>query len=345
MENISVIQVATGMIQIPPNGWGAVERIIWAYKDRLERLGDKVDIRYVNHVEKLPNTIVHTHIANLALDCKNRGIPYVFSLHDHHSEWYGKSSGVYNQNLEAIKGSIISFTHAEYLIDYFSDTDKLFYLSHGTDTEFFTPAQNYPSQHALLMLANNGLAGNSTFDRKGFRYGIEAAQRLNLPITVVGTDNNLAFFEGNKDLTKYEKLKIVANNPDDNSTRELYQKHTIFLHPSMLEAGHPNLTLLEAASCCLPIVGTYKGSKKIEGLHVISEISTESVLNGIQSVISDYDNLRRRMITVRNDYDWIWVAQKLHKYYYYALHVNDSFNSEETKKKYVECYNKTIKIS
>ena len=27
------------------------------------------------------------------------------------------------------------------------------------------------------MIANNGLAGDSGFDRKGFRYGIEAARR------------------------------------------------------------------------------------------------------------------------------------------------------------------------
>ena len=113
MESIKVIQVATGMIQIPPNGWGAVERIIWAYKDRLQRMGNVVEIKFVNQVEKEQNVIVHTHIANLALECRDKGIPYVYSLHDHHSEHYGKGSFVFNQNLEAIKGSLISFTHAE----------------------------------------------------------------------------------------------------------------------------------------------------------------------------------------------------------------------------------------
>jgi glycosyltransferase involved in cell wall biosynthesis len=343
MESISVVQVATGMIQIPPNGWGAVERIIWAYKNRLERMNHWVDIRYINHVEKKEGLIVHTHIANLALECRDKGIPYVFSLHDHHCVHYGKGSWVYNQNLAAIKGSIISFTHAEFLVDYFDDTDKLFYLSHGVDTEFFVPAEQPPPQHKLLMLANNGLAGDSTFDRKGFRYGIEAAKRLDLPITVVGTDNNLNFFEGNQDLIAYEKLNIVADNPEDSRTLELYQTHTIFLHPSMLEAGHPNLTLLEAAACALPIVGTYNGSKEIKGLHKLHNISTEAVVDGIFYQMHNYENARKEMLEVRKGYDWHYICEKLSFFYEKALKVTEKYSSEKTKQLYIKAYNETIK--
>ena len=343
MENLHVIQVATGMISIPPNGWGAVERIIWAYKDRLQRIGHSVDVRFVNQVDPTENLIVHTHIANLALDCKSRGIPYVFSLHDHHSEWYGKGSFVFNQNLEAIKGSVISFTHAEHLVEYFSETDKLFYLSHGVDAEFFTPEFSAPKsgQHSLLMLANNGLAGNSGFDRKGFRFGIEAAKSLDLPITVVGTDNNLLFFEAHPDLMEYEKLSIVANNPTDEETKKLYQSHTIFLHPSMLEAGHPNLTLLEAATSCLPIVGTYTGSKEIKGLHIIKDINTNEVIEGIKNTIDDYENIWNSMYKVREEYDWMHVAQKLAYFYKYVLKVNERYDSEKTKSLYVKAYSET----
>lgn len=339
MESIKVVQVATGMIQIPPNGWGAVERIIWAYKDRLQRMGNIVEIKFVNQVEKEDNVIVHTHIANLALECRDKGIPYVYSLHDHHSEHYGKGSFVFNQNLEAIKGSVISFTHAEYLVDYFSETDKLFFLSHGVDTEFFLPSQVQNNEHKLLMLANNGLAGNSGFDRKGFRFGIEAAKILNLPITIVGTENNKEFFSMNTDLLGYDKLQIVADNPTDENTRRLYQEHTIFLHPSMLEAGHPNLTLLEAASSCLPIVGTYRGSKKIEGLSIINDISTESVVEGILLTINDYETIRNKMLEVRHTYDWYFVCEKLEKFYSNAIKVNDKYDSEKTRSLYINLYN------
>jgi glycosyltransferase involved in cell wall biosynthesis len=342
MVHMNIIQVATGMIPIPPNGWGAVERVIWEYKQKLELLGHNVDIKFVNQLENTPNTIVHTHIQNLALECRDKGIPYVYSLHDHHAEWYGKDSWVYKMNLEAIKGSIVSFTHAEYLVDYFSDTDKLFYLPHGVNTDFFTPSQEIPKEHKLLMLANNGLAGNSGFDRKGFRYGVEAARELDLPITIVGTDNNLEFFKAHEDLLTYEKLNIVADNPSDENTRKLYQEHTIFLHPSMLEAGHPNLTLLEAASSCLPIVGTYRGSKPIVGLFKLNEISTQNVVIGIKDTIENYEETKQEMINIRLAYDWKYVCQKLEKFYNFALKVNEEYDSNKTKELYIKTYNETI---
>ena len=116
---MKVAQVTPGLIPIPPNGWGAVEKIIWEYKQNLDRMGIQTDIKYLNEVIPNEYDIVHIHIANLAIEAKNRGIPYIFSLHDHHVVHNGKGSSNYNQNLEAIKGSIISFCHAEFLVDFF----------------------------------------------------------------------------------------------------------------------------------------------------------------------------------------------------------------------------------
>ena len=101
-------------------------------------------------------------------------------------------------------------------MDYFDDTDKLFYLSHAVNTSFFTPVAERPSEHRLLMVANNGLAGDYGFDRKGFRYGIEAARELDLPITIVGTDANQKFFDIHQDIAAYPKLNLIARNPTEN---------------------------------------------------------------------------------------------------------------------------------
>jgi glycosyltransferase involved in cell wall biosynthesis len=334
---MEIVQIATGLITIPPNGWGAVERIIWAYKDRLERLGHTVHIRYSNEVENKPDQIVHVHLANQALEMLEKGIPYVFSLHDHHTEWYGKESWVYKQNVKAMKGSIISFTHAEHLVDYFDTVDKLFYLPHGADTEFFTPDHS-PGPHKLLMIANNGLAGDSGFDRKGFRYGIEAAEELDIPITIAGHPDNQRFFDIHTELTKYKKLTLKLTNPTDEETRELYQTHSIFLHPSMLEAGHPNLTLMEATSCAVPIVGTYKGSRHMYGMWVIPSISTEEVITGIVETINTYEHRRQEMLAVRESRDWMEVCKLLHKYYENILKINKEYTSDITKQLYIEAY-------
>jgi glycosyltransferase involved in cell wall biosynthesis len=333
-----IVHVATGLITIPPNGWGAVERLIWEYKQGLEKLGDVVDIRYMNELERWPDTIVHAHLANQALYCRDKGIPYVYSLHDHHTEWYGKDSWVYKQNLEAMKHSIISFTHAEYLIDYFSETDKLFYLRHGANTEFFTPEYRM-GPHKLLMIANNGLAGDSGFDRKGFRYGIEAARELDLPITIAGHPNNEKFFDIHIELTNYKKLTLKLTNPNDEEIKELYQDHSIFLHPSMLEAGHPNLTLCEAASSCIPIVGTYRGSKHFPGMWVLPNISTESVMLGITETINTYEHRRQEMIAARDYHSWDNVAKTLHKYYENISKITEGYDSEKTKQLYINLYN------
>lgn len=332
-----IVHVATGLITIPPNGWGAVERLIWEYKQSLEKLGDVVDIKYMNELEKWPDTIVHAHLANQALYCRDNNIPYVYSLHDHHTEWYGKDSWVYKQNLEAMKHSIISFTHAEYLIDYFSETDKLFYLRHGANTDFFTPSYEH-KPHSLLMIANNGLAGDSGFDRKGFRWGIEAAKELDIPITIAGHPDNQKFFDIHSELLEYKKLTLKLTNPNDEEIKELYQSHTIFLHPSMLEAGHPNLTLCEAASACLPIVGTYKGANHFPGMWVLSTISKESVIEGIVETVKTYDPRVLEMKNARDYHSWDAVAKTLHKYYENILKINEGYTSERTKQLYINAY-------
>jgi autotransporter strand-loop-strand O-heptosyltransferase len=325
-----IIHVTPGMIPIPPNGWGAVEKIIWEYHKNLQKLGYESEIRYLNEVNYKDGDIVHIHIANLALETYERGIPYIFSLHDHHVVYNGKDSFNYKQNLEAIKKSVVSFCHAEYLVDYFDETDKLFYLSHGVNTDFFKVENPYRSEHRLLCLANNGIGGDSSYDRKGFRYAIEAAKKLNLPITVAGPDNNKNFFQHHLDLMDYDKLTLLFDNPNEDSILELYKNHSIFLHPSSLEAGHPNLTLLEAISCNLPIVGTYEGNRKIHGM-IVTERDSNRVANSIQEIISNYEYYVNETFKNKENFDWSTITNRLSKMYNLVSIIKKEYNSEETK--------------
>ena len=340
-----ICQVATGMIPIRPvgqMGWGAVEKITREYQSALTALGNDVEIKFINDVKRGEQDFVHVHMGNLALELKRRGIPYVFSLHDHHTEHYGKESYCFKHNLEAMKGSIFSITHAEHLLDYFDDTDKLFYLPHGVNTGFFTPADSIPGEHSLLMVANNGLAGDYAFDRKGFRFGIEAARELGLPITVVGTDANQKFFESHRDLLEYQKLTVVANNPTEDELLRIYHSSTIFLHPSMLEAGHPNLTLLEAASCCIPMAATYKGSRKIPGLFLLDQPRTDLVIEKVREIISNYQAAVEQMKNSRDRHSWANVCKTLDAMYR-SVKSFHHLNSDEIKARYSSVYEKTTK--
>ena len=340
---MKITQVTPGVIPIPPNGWGAVEKIIFNYHNNLNLLGHSSEIKYLNEVDLDNTDIVHIHIANLALESYERGIPYIFSLHDHHVVYNGKDSFNYKQNLEAIQKSVISFCHAEFLIDYFDETDKLFYLTHGVDTNFFKVDQPYRTEHKLLCLANNGIGGDASYDRKGFRYSIEAAKILDLPITIAGPENNHNFFDHHKDLLEYDKLTLLLTNPNEDEILELYKTHSIFLHPSCLEAGHPNLTLLEAISCGMPIVGTYSGTQKINGMS-ICELTSKSVANGIQEIINDYHSYVDKTLKTRGKFDWSVITERMFKMYEVTRLIKKEYNSKDTKNLLVDNFEGTDKI-
>ena len=336
MRIAQVISINLPILPTGQRGWGATELIMDEYTKNLKKLGHEVDLLYLNNVDSKMYDIVHIHVANLCIEAHKRGIEYVYSTHDHHSYHYGKNSVNYREQLEAMKKSIFSLAPAEYVVDYFDDTDKLFYLSHGVDTSYYIPNFDY-SNHKLLMCANNGVAGDYGADRKGFRYGIEAAKSLNLPITIVGADANTKFFEIHKDLLDYDKLTIIDSNPNEAEKLKIFQDHTIFLHPSNLEFGHPNLTLLEAASCCLPIVGTYKGTNEIEGMYVMNELNTEEVIKGINFISSKYDILVVEMSIKRESYDWLNVCKNLDKKYN-AVKQFQNFDSNTIRNKYINLY-------
>ena len=277
---MKIVNVTPGIIPIPPNGWGAVEKIIWETHQNLLKLGHESVISYLDDVPSDAD-IVHIHVANLANMAYERNIPYYFTMHDHHSFLYGKDSPVYKENLLAMQRSIKSFVPAKYLIEYFDNIPE--YFSHGVNIEYFTPT--HTKEHRLLCVANNGYAYNQEMDRKGFGIAIEAAKALNLPITIAGPSNNKNYFSANP--PTYDKLDIQYDLTEE-QLLTLYKNHTIFLHPSELEAGHPNLTLLEALACGLPIVGTFEPHNSLDGMIRTSRDVVDVTL-GIQEIMLQYD--------------------------------------------------------
>jgi autotransporter strand-loop-strand O-heptosyltransferase len=337
---MKIIQVTPGIMPIPNNGWGAIEKIIWEYHNSFNKSGNNCKIKYLNDVKDYD--IVHIHTANLAIEAASKNIPYIYSLHDHHVFRYGKNSKLYRENLEAIKKSVISFTHAEYLIDFFDEVDKLFYVSHGVNTEVYDVKNIVREEHRLLCVANNGFSDDPSFDRKGFRYAIEGAKKLNLPITIVGPINNKKFFDQNTDLLEYDKLTINYNNPNEIELVKLYETHSIFLHPSMLEAGHPNLTLLEALSCGLPVVGTYIGSKKLNGLYKINP-NTDSVIDGLIEVLKNYKTYVNETKKIRDEFNWDRICGKILKIYDSVLKIHKDYNTTTTQNLYLKTFENTEK--
>jgi autotransporter strand-loop-strand O-heptosyltransferase len=309
---MKLIQVTPGVITIPPNGWGAVEKIIWEYKLVLDKLGYKTDILYTDDVKKSDDQIVHVHMANLANLLNSRGIDYVYSLHDHHVEHFGKDSACYKENYQAIKNSKLTFVHSKHLIEYFDNLPQIVYLPHGSnlnDYKFVDRSESIRKEVKLFMMANNGVGGDTLADRKGFLIGIDSAKELDLPITIICPGSNKQFFDHHN--PQYDKLEIIYDLDYADSIDKM-NEFNIFLHPSNLEAGHPNLTITESLAMGIPVVGV--SNIDVKGM-IRVERTIYDFVNGIRECISKYDSLINDIENYRYLLSWdIIVSRMLQNY-------------------------------
>lgn len=287
----------------PPKGWGAIEKYIWEYKTNFDKLGVSSDIRYSNSYDLNDFDMVIGFTWNQSLNLYERNIPYINSFDDIFVIRHGKDSDLFRNNIDAIKHSIFTLVHGEYLIDFYGE-NNIVHLRHGANPDIFRPlnTQSYMKnkKHKLLCVGRT-----DADDRKGIEIAINAAQYLNLPITIVGPNDE---FFSQKNIT-YDKLSVIGNS-NDNELSKIYNDHTIFLHPSNLETGHPNLTLIESIYCGTPVVGTCDVS--IKGMKNIKP-NKENLIQGINEVIDNYMYYKMECINLRNShyYDWYTITKDL----------------------------------
>lgn len=313
---MKVVNIHPGILPIPPVNWGAVEKIIWNYTLELKKLGIDASFKYLNDIDPSEYDAVHCHVTNLATLANERGIEYFFSLHDHHVLFDYPNDAYLNETRSAIQNSIKTFVHTEefFTHPHFKDlSDKFIYLRHGVDVETYkTMNRNNINREGLLCVASNGFIGFKYFDRKGFLLAKQVAEHLKIPLTICCPSNTKEFLEyygfiNDPNVTVYFDL-------DETELIEKYNTHKIFLHPSILEAGHPNLTLVEALACGLPVIGTYKGSIPLNGMCTVNDLTPISYVNAIRHVLNNYEEYR--MATQNNsEFQWINVVKNLLGYY------------------------------
>ena len=301
-------------LSIPPKNWGAIEKIIWEFEKNQNIMGHNSIHKYCSSINPNEFDIIHCHVANLAVELQERGIPYIYQLHDHHVLHYGKDSHVYKENLKAIEGSLITLMPANWLIEYFNNHPKCIYFSHGVDIDNFYPiTKEKPTSPKLLMLANNGLGGDLTYDRKGFTFGLGLAMLNNLEITIAGPSKNKNFFNSHLWMLNYPKLNLVFDTPND-KLLDLYHQHDIFIHPTMLEAGHPNLTMVEAMASGLPVIADWEYSVDLHGCWRAPRDVFE-MDRGLKNIIEDWDSYREKCKNTSNKLSWFNRTNDLIKIY------------------------------
>ena len=274
---MKIINCSPGLISIPPVHWGAIEKLIWEIHKEFELRGHTSIITYDVPSVYEPGDIVIVHMANQALEMASKQIPYYFWMNDHHVVLGGKHSYCFQNNYNAIQKSIKSFVSAKFLVEYFG-LSNVSYLQLGVNSRIYHPQIVPTHAKRLLCVGNTGNQFDPNHDRKGFGLAIQTARSLNWPITIAGpTNNNKNFFEIHKPVDV--DLTVLYDYTEEQLVK-LYGEHRIFIHPSDLEGGQPNLTLLEALSCGLPIVGM--GFEPLKGMKITN---SDLVLSSFYSSI------------------------------------------------------------
>ena len=322
---MKIVNVHPGILPIPPKNWGAVEKIIWNYTLELQSLGIDASFKYLNDINPNDFDVIHCHVTNLATIAHQRGMEYFLSLHDHHVLFEYPDMGYVNETRNAIKNSIKTFVHTEEFFHHknFSDlADKFIYIRHGVDRNIY---QNKNLERKdLLCVASNGFIGFKHFDRKGFLLATQVAEFLGIDLTICCPSNT-------KDLLQEYKIDTkphvtVLYDLSEEELIDQYNSHLLFLHPSVLEAGHPNLTLVEALACGIPVVGSYKGSIELPGMCVINDHTPTSYANAIQSIMQNYEQHSSATADIQK-FEWKTIVSELlgvYKKYGYTL---DKFKS------------------
>ena len=111
----------------------------------------------------------------------------------------------------------------------------------------------------------------------------------------------------------YPKLNIIFDLPNS-ELLNLYHQHDIFVHPTMLEAGHPNLTMIEAVAAGLPVIADWESETDFHGgwraPRDVFEMS-----RGLNDIINNWDSYLLRCANTAQELDWYNRVTELVKLY------------------------------
>ena len=149
--------------------------------------------------------------------------------------------------------------------------------------------------------------------KKGFEFGVALADLVDKEITIAGPSDNKNWLNAHLHLFKNKNLKWVFD-PSLEDVVELMNSHKIFLHPTMLEAGHPNLTMLEAAACGLPIIADWELSTDFHGAWRAPR-DIFKMLEGYNNITSNYQTYVNNALNTAKELSWHNRSKKLLEIY------------------------------
>lgn len=154
-------------------------------------------------------------------------------------------------------------------------------LPYGFDVTLWPSRETPTTRSGAICIAMGASAGNSVHFRKGVDLIVEAARSLpGIPFTVIGATQPESY-------TGLPTNVRLIGRVGQSDLRELYQAHSIYLQPSVME-GFPN-ALCEAMLCgCLPVVSAITSMPSIIGDTgvIITERKREALIAAINALLA-----------------------------------------------------------
>jgi glycosyltransferase involved in cell wall biosynthesis len=351
---MKVALIGSGMLPIPPPGWGAVERAIYGLSEGLKNLGVEVEI--INKVRGshsfdeypfalgLPFTlkkgnwdIIHASTPVVANVLAAVSRHYVYTSHSRH--WFGTASpterwGLFLETRAcSIAQKVIALTPdvAGRISDHLPSRSQsnLRVIPNGIDTKVFKP--NWDARTGKEVLGVGAV-----HRRKRWHLAAKAMSSIKgAHLTIVGPIQDREYADSLVSLATPGKLYLAGELSEDELAKR-YAQSDVFIHPSGSELM--SIAVMEAMSSGLPVVGTSILASQVEDgktgwLTEEAKDETE-ILGGFENRLGSLltvEDLRKRFgLAAREQaqelWDWSVVAKRV-----YSLYQEILMDREETR--------------
>jgi glycosyltransferase involved in cell wall biosynthesis len=313
---MKICLVGPGIMPIPPVGWGAVEILIWDYKETLEKLGHEVIIintRDQRQIIELCNShnpdFVHVHYDVFwqvckFLNCKKVAITSHYGYIDQNNkidwDYHQIIKGLNSLNEYNTKIFTLSESNKKKFIEFGIDTTKIFVTPNAVRDDLFNFDENCKYSDKSIYLAK-----------------IEPRKRQ-----YIFQNISSLYFAGNSIDSRFVQTK---NYLGEWNKQDLYTNLTKYANLVLLSDGeaHP-LVCMEAMVSGLGLVISEYCTANLDLNLPFIDVIPENKINDIEYVEN---------IIISNRYKSIIMRNEIRKY---AI---DNFSFNNIIKNYIKCIN------
>lgn len=321
--------LGSGMLPVPPDGYGAVEKHVWHLSRALERRGH--DVRVVSRVfgrqpwneyrfarwalgelRRLAPDVVHAHTTGVAATLAAAKREFVYTSHSRH--WMSRS-GV--RERVGFRLEQYAVKRARRVIALTQDVAARMgrpaaVVPNGVDAELYRP--DWDARGGRRALAVGVLAPH-----KGHHLAARACREAGWELTVVGPPGDAGYEEQ----LRAENVRVLRGLPEAELGR-LYASADAYLHLSSSEAL--SLAVLEAMASGLPLVASDVCVGQViageTGYPIPTTANDEARVAAARRALGGLDDpaLRRRLgegarRVAQRDFSWDAVAARVEAVY------------------------------